>query len=518
MKYAAATMLVLTAAWFAGPAAAKELLSPSEAERLGVVESWHRQVGTIGGEDSILDIQLWVNKNVQREYVEVIVPGDEDQSPQVIERIATDQRRFDGRRIGKEEAERRAKLSVLKLSRRGVTAELRSVAVDQVRLHALTRDGGVATYDGETGALLWSVRVGRPELGYGSLGINDRYVTVVNGSTMYQITAMPSIIRDQAGVEVEVPPGRPQSPVRLDNVPLHGAVNVGNHVLITITRNGLETHRLDGRTIEPGFQMFNGRALTKPTTFPNSRRAMWGTDQGFVYAISTAEEPRAVFRMPVAGTVDGGMSSASGNRYFFGTTEGRVYAIDATGLGEVLWNESIGEPVYGVPFVADERVYISSSYGHLFCLAAADGQRLWTQPARDTEQVFAKLGNLLFTRDREHHLIIIDKESGKAVSRMRNVFVEHPVINQDTDRCYLVGKGGMIQCLRPTDSELPVFRRDIPAAIPAEEDEDEATPTQPRQPAEQPSSDDEPMDDPFAGEDPFGAGEDPFGGSEDPFN
>jgi hypothetical protein len=508
---------------------AKDLLTPAEAERLGLVESWHRQAGTIGGAEAIVDVQLWVQKSVKRELVEVVAKGDAAASG-VLERIATNQKDLMGRTIGKAEAERRAKLSVIKLKRRGIEADVRTVTVDEVRLYVLTADGGLAAYDAETGQEMWSLRLGQPELGYGTLGINDQWVTVLNGSTMHQVSAMEIETVDFAGLKTVVPAGRPSQSKRIDGVPLHGAVNSGKHALITTTRKGLETYLLGEPTIEPGFEMFSGKAISKPVTFPNSTRVMWPTDSGFVYVVETEGRPSSLFRLGLDGTAEGGIAAASGDRFFFASTGGRVYAVRATETGEVLWNQSLGEPFYRAPFISGNRLVLSSGYGNLHCLNLENGTPMWDQPSTDVDQVFAHVGERFVGRDREHHLMMIDEKTGNLVLRMRNVSIEKVIVNQDTDRFYLAGKGGMIQCLRPFDSELPVFLREItpPPALPAK-DAAESTPAE--KGAAPPAADPfgapaQPGADPFggdAGADPFGApaqpGADPFGGDAgaDPF-
>jgi hypothetical protein len=271
----------------------------------------------------------------------------------------------------------------------------------------------------------------------------------------------------------------------------------------------METYLLGQPTIEPGFEMFSGKATTKPATFPNSDRVMWPTDSGYIYVVETTEQPSALFRLAIDGNVEGGVAAASNNRFFFGSTGGRVYAVNATRLGEVLWNQSLGEPFYRTPFVTGDKVLLTSGYGSLHCLNAQNGNPIWQQPATDVDQVFAHVGEQLVGRDREHQLVLVDEATGNINVRMNSVFIEKVVINQDTDRCYLVGAGGMVQCLRPSDTELPVFLR---AIAPPGTEAEEPTNTEPPA-AGQPTT---PAADPFgAGTEPAAPAADPFGA--DPF-
>lgn len=504
------------------PAAARDFLSPSEAERLGMVEAWHRQVAAIGGAESVVDIQVWVNKSIQYETIEVIrkvaapaaagnpaaaqVPQAPSPQAQVFERIPTNRRGLDGRAIGKAEAERLAKLSVLLLQRRGIEAEVRSVKVDQIRLHVLTADGGVAAYDGETGEQLWAVRIGDPALGYGTMGVNDRFVSFFNGTNLEQVVAMDGEVLDDLGLPVRTPAGRPMKSHHVRRIPVHGVVNVGTKALIPLNKMGIETHTLGEIIDDPDFEMFAGRALGKPVGYPNSRRIMWPTSEGFVYAMEVGDRPKSLFRLAVDGRCEGGVAAASDDRFFFGSTGGRVYAVKATNRGEVLWNQSVGEPFYRPPFVSGERVWISSSFGHLFCLNAQTGDQLWAQPVNDIDQIFAHAGNRIIGRDRESQLVVLDADTGETVMRACDFPVRRFVTNADTDRVYLIGEGGMVQCLRPIGSEFPVFHRQITAEPVAETKAKSA-----KKPGEEQPAENKPAADPFGGGNPPGA--DPFGGA-----
>jgi hypothetical protein len=497
------------------PTAAKggDLLSPVAAERLGLVESWHRQLGTIGGAGSIVDLQVWTERNKDREYVEV-VRADKDGKPlpgsEVLRRIAADMKNTSGVAIGKKEAERLAELDVRKLKQRGIDVTIRTTIVKQVRLYMLGNDGGLSCYDAESGETLWSIRIGSPQYGYGTLGISDQYVTVLNGTTMYRIIA------DERQLQNSIAPGgRPLQAVRLDNVPIMGATNTDTYVVIPNTRNGIECYNYESEPGEPSFEMFAGQALAKPTRFPTSSKIGWTTDQSFFYLMETEGTPSTLFRLKTDGKCNGGATPASDDRFFFGSSGGRVYGVLATRSGEVIWNRSFGEPFFKAPFVHGEDVLISSNYGHLYNLSAADGTPKWAAPATGIDTVFAKAGNYYFGRTTSGLLTILDPESGQPHSVGTDVFVDQLVFNPETDRVYLVSRGGTVQCLRAAGSELPVFHRDLSAPVATESEEEDP---KPKKQNENPFGGGEEMAAPPT--DPFGAGApatDPFGGGADPF-
>jgi outer membrane protein assembly factor BamB len=507
-------------------APAGELLSPAAADRLGLEEAWHRQLGTIGGATSIVDMQIWVQRNTQREWIE-IVAADKDGKPtaggEVFRRISTEMKNSTGVAIGKKEAIRLADFDVRKLKRRGIDAMHRAVSLKQVRLYMLGDDGGLSAYDAETGELLWSLRVGDPKLGYGTLGISDEYVTVINGTTMHRIIADDRQLSNSVAGG-----GRPLAPVRLDNVPIIGATNTNDFVLIPNTRSGIETYTYEAIPGQPGFEIFAGQAMDKPTRFGASTIAAWTTDRGFLYIMETAGEPTTYFRLQTDGNSDGGPTAASGERFFLGSAGGRVYGVKATRTGQVLWNRSYGEPFYRAPYIAGDHVLISSSYGNLFCLNATDGIPVWSAPSRYIETIFAHAGSHYFGRSSAGMLIVVDPVNGQQVRFGDEVRVRRVITNSETNRVYLVSNGGTIQCLKPTDADLPTFYGDIAAPSPKQPKEDKAEKTENAEPANpfgaaEADPNAAPPADPFGGEtpmaDPFGAdaaapADDPFGAAE----
>ncbi len=49
-----------------------------------------------------------------------------------------------------------------------------------------------------------------------------------------------------------------------------------------------------------------------------------------------------------------------------------------TGTGKRLWEKSLGVPIRTSPTSANERVYVTSIEGRLYCLSGIDGTELWS--------------------------------------------------------------------------------------------------------------------------------------------
>ena len=59
----------------------------------------------------------------------------------------------------------------------------------RVNLYTVGSDGILECRNAETGEPIWISRVGRPSLPYSELGVNEEYVTVINGGNLIQVDA-----------------------------------------------------------------------------------------------------------------------------------------------------------------------------------------------------------------------------------------------------------------------------------------------------------------------------------------
>jgi polyvinyl alcohol dehydrogenase (cytochrome) len=91
---------------------------------------------------------------------------------------------------------------------------------------------------------------------------------------------------------------------------------------------------------------------------------------------ATAARLQLSWRVAASGEVSGNPVVA-GNRVFFGTWSGDVYAV-ARDTGGVLWTRSLGSsPINGGPLYDGGRLFIAASGGQLYCLSPEDSTVLW---------------------------------------------------------------------------------------------------------------------------------------------
>jgi outer membrane protein assembly factor BamB len=519
-----------------------DLMPDVMIKALGLEQAWTKTVSTPFGRQSLIDVQIFADPASMIQYTE-LVQNETDETatpkspatqamptqPKILLRLRMGQMSDEGRLIDPSEAKRIVDNEMRRYKRRGIETSSRTVSVPNVLLYSLANDGTLERRDAETGELHWRVVVGRQRLGYGTLGVGANDVIVTNGGNLIQVRAT-----DGFAIQ-DIPSGRP---------PRFGATVSGDFALLHTIGGNIEAYPLRDVTIDPYLEHVQGSALTNPVRVPSSSRVGWTTDQGYVYVMEVDGTPSTLFRLKTNGMVPGGLAAADNDRYYFGSDAGQAYGLRSTMNGRVMWVESIGEPFQTAPLMADDRVLFVTAYGNLFCLDAQTGKRLW-EGTTQISQTYAAFGGRLYARTNVGKWIVIDLKDGTTVESPGQFEPDMILPNLLTNRLYVVNTSGLIQCLKPMDSDLPKLITSIegesaPAAsdampkdseIAADKKEVDSSKTE-ADPFGASEGGGEGGADPFgatdAGSDPFGAADtsdDPFGGmteeetsSDDPFN
>ncbi|MGB0761922.1 MAG: PQQ-binding-like beta-propeller repeat protein [Rubripirellula sp.] len=492
-------------------------MTPDALSRLGLTQAWARPVHVPAGAQSIRDQQLFVHEKAPHEYVIITAPKPTPPAdaatattpdaatpdatapatpaePEtiVLARIPIDRIGINGAPIGRAEAERLASNEIRRLKRRGVDAEMQVITSPRINLYTIGSDGLLECRNAETGEPIWIQRVGRPSLPYSNLGVDERYITVVNGGNLIQVDAENGEIMRE---------------VRTQGAPAFGALNSGDFAVVPLIGGGVEGYSLHDPTRVPFRERVSGTTMAMPTKAPNSSKTAWGTSKGYVYVMELQGTPSVQFRLDTDGIVSGRIAAASKNRFFFGSESGQVYGLRATRVGEVLWSQPFAEPFYHRPLVFEEQVLIRSSYGNLFSLSVENGLQTWNGSVPNIGELLGVLDQRLYATTMSGGLVVLDVKTGKKLATFNDIRPEYFIVNNLTDRLYLVSNDGDVQCIRSEGANLPTLvshtepKKTVKTATP------ETDPTQaPAQPV---------------GNDPFGAGQkDPFGaggGNNDPF-
>lgn len=508
-------LLVLATVFLTTPSIAQDLMPPQIARQLGLTQVWLRPINAPSGAQSVGDLRLYVHQVDPLEYIEIVQVVDKEAKAdksstakaRVFGRIEIGSVGKDTPEAGRAEAMRLAGNETRRLKRRGINAELQTRKVPRVNLYSVASNGMLESRDAETGVIHWTVQLGDRRLPFQAIGVDDEYLSVINGDKL---------------IQVDVKTGEVMGSIQTRGTPTFGAINAGDFAMIPMIGGSVEGYPLRDQTRDPFLRTTSGSALAMPTKSPDSSLVAWATDRGYVFVAESSGEPSVLFRLKTDGIVSGRIASAPGNRFFFGSENGQVYGLRATRTGEVLWSQSFGEPFYNEPLVVGNQVLISSAYGNLVSFDAQTGLPNWNRPIPNVGKLIGAFGDRLYVTMLSGSLGVIDLATGERVGVFHEVHPDRLLVNKQTDRLYLVSRRGEIQCLRPEGADLPTFNlaADIGTEAPEESKEEKSQSKSPFDVGgDQP--DDAGDDDPFGSDD--GAGADPFGedggdfGGEDPF-
>ncbi len=396
--------------------------------------------------------------------------------------------------------------------------------IETMRLHdglliVQSRQGVIQLLDAETGRSFWSVHVGSPGSYTSAPGLNEKFVVVTNGSTLYVYD------RETGSLIWEKPVVRS---------PGAGVAISGKYACLVTTSGVLELHDLEDKTHPTWHYNSGGHGFVQPVSVGNS--VGWGTELGLFYVLDT---DRLRLRFPPPRARDEIVAAPGyGPPYFYvGSLDGYLYKIhQRSGAVEQLF--SAGDPIECRPLLADGLVFFNTRHGELYCVVAdmklrqyhtkpapqeaeddgkdaaeADqrvpeeaGRQLWS--TRGIYRLLALTPTRVYGRDKEGRLRILRRDTGALVGVVPTEHLALSVTNHATDRIYLATPSGLIQCLHEPALEQPlqyVMTEEVkkaPAKIEQGEVEEAAVADKPR-----------------AVEDLFGggaaAGQDPFGGAGD---
>jgi hypothetical protein len=156
--------------------------------------------------------------------------------------------------------------------------------------------------------------------------------------------------------------------------------------------------------------------------------------------------------------------------------------------------------------VVGPHVFAATDDGALNCINDLDGNEAWLSNSMAIREPLAVAGGVVYSRSRSNEIVGLDVASGRVVGRTSPANLGDPLMNQLTDRVYLVGAHGQLQCLRPIGGEMPKLV--MPVVLEQKKSTQEIPPTTPPENAN-PMNEANPFEgnqpDPFSSPDPFGA-------------
>ena len=369
------------------------------------------------------------------------------------------------------------------------------------QLFVVTNAGTFHALDAGTGQTLWITHVGNPDYPSFGPGTNDQLVALVNGSTLYLLD------RGNGHLVSQRPVG---------GAPGAGPSLSQEYVFVPLVTGRIEGYPLDDESNRRAwFYQSYGRALVRPLATPQN--VAWVTDAGYMY-VASANNPRIRYRLETVSEFAASPAYHAPLIYAV-SLAGELFAVDEQ-TGRQRWRYLTGFPTARAPAVVGDRLYVTSDEPMLHAIDANTGAGQWEAPG--IVQFAATTKQHVYGIDNFGTLHVLDRTTGRRRHRISTGGAIHAMVNDQTDRLFLISETGLVQCLHEIGAEQPTYYIQPPSAAEGEAAEpplegyrgEGEPPTEPRPAAARPSD----AEGPFAplpevdAENPFGP---PAGGEAD---
>jgi outer membrane protein assembly factor BamB len=333
------------------------------------------------------------------------------------------------------------------------------------RLTVLTSAGVVQELDALTGKTYWTAPIGHED--YPSLGPagNDKYVAVLNGSTLYVLDrkdGKPAIVRSVGGAPGAAP------------------ASSNSYVFIPLVTGRIEAYPLNDPKIQPWYYQSYGRAMVAPLVTPES--IVWTTDAGYLY-VGGSDKLGMRYRLETGADIVATPAYHQPSVYV-GSMGGDLFAMhELTGAQQ--WKYSTGFPITRSAAAVGERVFVTSGEPSLHCVNAKTGAGIWEAP--HVKQFASVSKTRVYGVNDLGAFVVLDASTGATLAQEMTDRTMHALVNDQTDRIYLVSEEGMVECLHESGLKAPIYHN--PKPTPAKEEAKPAAPAAslPAKPPEKPA-------------------------------
>lgn len=468
------------------------VVSSSALRTLGLERVWHSQIQFDSSRGGLAGVTQYISPSSAQTIFEVTYQGG---------RITISDRDLDPFRkpLGREGAKNKAAdwIATWKLRNKGrQEPKVTEHVVPDVVLVATSETGMVQCLNGETGRTFWTTKIGSVRHPTTAAAINDNFVAVINGTTLYMLD------REDGHVIWERRTTHPAGA---------GPALTDNLVLIPMVNGHVEIFYVDEPRRPAALFHASGRCLVQPVVFRDA--VAWPTDKGNLY-VANADTPGIRFRI----TVDAIRSAPTFRAatpttpmlVFFASLDGYVYAAE-TLKGNIVNRFSTGEAISETPVVVNDSVYVITDSGTLFCAGAEDGEERWFLP--NVKRFLAANPERLYVLDRNKRLLGIDAQTGNLLGAAGLGNVDYTFLNTQSDRIYIGTTTGVLQCLREERRPFPLVHsgaeparqaaETAPEPVESEAMPDETKPAEDNPFGEDAPAADKPMPKPAEDENPF---------------
>jgi outer membrane protein assembly factor BamB len=288
---------------------------------------------------------------------------------------------------------------------------------------------GIATthaIDGETGRTLWVADVGSADQPSLPLGVSDKRVALLNGTTLF--------VLDRAS-------GQVQFTVRTRGVPSAGAALTDDAVFVPNASGQVETYSItadDHRNVSN--LRLTGRNSTQPVV--SDIGVAWGSDAGDI-ALAVKDGKSLFFRNSTNFAFLA--SPAARGQYVYAGSIGGLLHHFSDISGRERWTFAVGSAINQPPLAFADAVYVLCEDMSMYRVSVESGREDWM--ARNIKKFFATSPTKVYALDRLGRLVVLDAKSGSMIDRVSLPPIAFPVSNSHSDQIFLVTQRGLIQSL-----------------------------------------------------------------------
>ena len=308
--------------------------------------------------------------------------------------------------------------------------------LDAGHLFGLTDAGTVQAFHSETGETAWVSEINVNGTAAG-MAVNSNYVAVLGSGRLFVLDRGDGHLLWSRPVG-----GAPSAAPALSQ----------NFAHVALMNGRIEGYRLDDPLADVWQYQSAGRVFQSPTT--TGKVVSWPTDRGLLY-VGQADPPGVLFRVETNNEIVTAPAEQAPFLYV-ASLDGYLYCFHEE-TGREQWRYATGFAITSQPAIVGEKAFVASEGATLHAVQASTGEPLW-QVAGATQ--FVAVGKThAYCLDRVGSLLKVDNESGTIVGRLPGDPTITGLINDETDRIFLVNDYGLVQCLHEVAAVEPTRYR-----------------------------------------------------------
>jgi hypothetical protein len=381
---------------------------------------------------------------------------------------------------------------------------LKDVVLHEGILYVQTNRAVVHAIDAETGKTVWAKEVGRPNHPSLTPSAGEDLLAVINGSRLYVCNRYNGNLLHEILLD-KVPGAGASLSKRRAYVPMVSGMLVAYRLTplsdplkelgkteksptpeqtAAAEKQRREDLRIGQKSVPPLMCYSVGRALVQPLVTRETETeeyVAWATDRGYLYVgfVDLREDNHLTvkYRLQTAVGIVARPTylppnpddPADSGIIFAASQDGYVHAIRESD-GEPIWRFPTGEPIIEPAVVIDERIYVPTQPGGMYCLSATTGSQVWWTP--QIRQFVAASQQRVYTADLLGRILILSAQTGAHLDTLAAEFLPIKLVNSQTDRLYLATETGLVQCLRELELPKPIHHGEARERKPVEKPPD----------------------------------------------